>query len=86
MLSPAPLPAADQPQWGHRWTRSLVSDERGLPDSFDPATGRNIRWTAKRGADAPPQTLAPGPLSGHKKTADFYAADFRWWTLLDSNQ
>jgi len=36
------LPAADQPQWGHAWTRNMVSPEKGLPDSFDPKTGRNI--------------------------------------------
>lgn len=46
------LPAADQPQWGAAWNRNLVSDERGLPDSFDPATGRNIRWTARLGNES----------------------------------
>jgi outer membrane protein assembly factor BamB len=43
--------AADQPQWGQAWSRNLVSDERGLPDSFDPATGRNIKWIAKLGTE-----------------------------------
>lgn len=47
----APLRAADQPQWGQRWTRNLVSAERGLPESFDPAAGKNIRWTAKLGTE-----------------------------------
>ena len=28
--------SGDQPQWGQRWTRNLVSDEKGLPDDFDP--------------------------------------------------
>jgi outer membrane protein assembly factor BamB len=41
--------AGDQPQWGAAWTRNLVADERHLPDSFDPATGRNVRWTARLG-------------------------------------
>jgi outer membrane protein assembly factor BamB len=50
-LSCVALRADDQPQWGHRWTRSLVSLERGLPDSFDPATGKNILWTAKLGTE-----------------------------------
>src|SRR5215469_18574006 len=26
--------AADQPQWGQRFSRNMVSDEKGLPDSF----------------------------------------------------
>lgn len=41
--------AADQPQWGHAWTRNLVSDEKHLPADFDPATGRNIAWIAPLG-------------------------------------
>ena len=28
----------------------MVSKEKGLPDSFDPKTGRNIKWTAKLGS------------------------------------
>ena len=41
--------AADQPQWGQAWSRNMVSGERQLPDSFDPKTGRNIKWSAKLG-------------------------------------
>ncbi len=41
--------AADQPQWGEAWSRNMVSKERGLPDSFDPNTGRNIKWKAQLG-------------------------------------
>jgi outer membrane protein assembly factor BamB len=41
--------AADQPQWGQAWSRNMVSSERGLPDSFDPASGRNIKWVAQLG-------------------------------------
>ena len=44
-----PAPADDQPQWGQRFSRNMVSDETGLPDSFDPATGRNIKWIAPLG-------------------------------------
>jgi outer membrane protein assembly factor BamB len=44
--------AGDQPQWGQRWTRNLVSDERNLPESFDPATGRNVAWSAELGTEA----------------------------------
>jgi outer membrane protein assembly factor BamB len=44
--------ASDQPQWGQRYTRNMVSEERGLPNAFDPATGKNIKWTAKLGSEA----------------------------------
>ncbi len=27
----------------------MVSEERGLPDSFDPATGKNVKWVARLG-------------------------------------
>lgn len=30
----------------------MVSAEKGLPDSFDPKTGRNIRWTAQLGTQS----------------------------------
>ena len=43
------LNAADQPQWGQRYTRNMVSDETGLPDGFDPETGRNVKWSAVLG-------------------------------------
>ena len=43
--------AADQPQWGQAWSRNMVSAERGLPDSFDPQTGRNIKWSAPLGTE-----------------------------------
>src|SRR5258708_29958693 len=41
--------AADQPQWGQVWSRNMVSEEKNLPDSFDPKTGRNIKWSAQLG-------------------------------------
>jgi outer membrane protein assembly factor BamB len=41
--------AADQPQWGHRASRNLASDEKNLPDDFDPKSGRNIKWSAALG-------------------------------------
>jgi len=43
--------AADQPQWGERFTRNMVSAETGLPDNFDPATGVNIQWSAALGTE-----------------------------------
>lgn len=46
-----PALAADQPQWGQAWSRNMVSNERGLPDTFDPKTGQNIKWVAKLGTE-----------------------------------
>lgn len=42
----------DQPQWGRAWDRNLVSTERHLPDDFDVATGRNLRWTVGLGTES----------------------------------
>lgn len=47
-----PARGEDQPQWGQRFTRNMVSDEKGLPDSFDPATGKNIKWSVDLGSQA----------------------------------
>ncbi|MBE3069083.1 MAG: PQQ-binding-like beta-propeller repeat protein [Planctomycetes bacterium] len=44
-----PARAADQPQWGQAWSRNMVSDETGLPDTFDPAAGKNLKWDATIG-------------------------------------
>src|SRR5207237_2193550 len=43
--------AGDQPQWGQAWSRNMVSEERGLPDSFDPKTDKNIKWSAQLGSE-----------------------------------
>lgn len=43
--------AADQPQWGQRHTRNMVSTETGLPDRFDPASGQNVKWSAALGTE-----------------------------------
>jgi outer membrane protein assembly factor BamB len=43
--------AADRPQWGERYSRNMVSDERGLPDRFDVTTGLNVRWVAELGTE-----------------------------------
>jgi outer membrane protein assembly factor BamB len=48
-LSSSSLYAADQPQWGERYTRNMVSDEKGLPVAFNLATGEHILWTASLG-------------------------------------
>lgn len=44
-------PAADQPQWGERFSRNMISAETNLPDAFDPATGSNVLWTADLGTE-----------------------------------
>ncbi len=49
LLTPSLAVAADQPQWGERNSRNMVSRETGLPDRFDPATGQNVRWNAPLG-------------------------------------
>ena len=43
--------ADDQPQWGQKFTRNMVSGETSLPDDFDPATGKNIKWTVQLGSE-----------------------------------
>ncbi len=42
---------ADQPQWGQRYTRNMVSEEKGLADAFDSAKGLNVRWAIDLGTD-----------------------------------
>ncbi len=51
VLTPgAGVRAADQPQWGQRFSRNMVSGETGLPDRFDPETGENIKWSVALGS------------------------------------
>ncbi len=63
-VSTSQLSAADQPQWGQRYTRNLVSDEKGLPETFDPGRRDNqtgqielapqsgVRWVVALGNQA----------------------------------
>lgn len=51
-ISLCPALAADQPQWGQAWSRNMVSTEKNLPDSFDPKSGRNIKWAARLGTES----------------------------------
>jgi len=48
---PLPALADDQPQWGRRHSRNMVSGEKGLPDSFDPKSGANIKWSVRLGSE-----------------------------------
>lgn len=52
--------ADDQPQWGTAWTRNLVSNERGLPATFDPKSGLNIRWSARLGTETHSTPIVSG--------------------------
>jgi outer membrane protein assembly factor BamB len=55
-----PAHAADQPQWGQAWSRNMFSEEKGLPDSFDPETGRNIKWSADLGTESHSSPIVAG--------------------------
>jgi outer membrane protein assembly factor BamB len=44
--------AADQPQWGRAWSRNQVSEEKRLPDAFDPEKGLNVKWVAALGTQS----------------------------------
>jgi outer membrane protein assembly factor BamB len=41
--------AADQPQWGEKFTRNMVSQETHIATTFDIQTGKNIKWSASLG-------------------------------------
>lgn len=65
---------ADWPQWGGRPTRNMYSEEKGLPDRFEPgklksgteqidmATTKNVKWVAKLGS----QSYGNATVSGGK--------------------
>ncbi len=44
--------AADRPQWGQRFSRNMASEETGLPDTFDLASGKNVKWSASLGTES----------------------------------
>jgi outer membrane protein assembly factor BamB len=52
--------AADQPQWGERHTRNMVSAETGLVDRCDPASGQGVKWVVSLGS----QTWATPVVAG----------------------
>ncbi len=41
--------AGDQPQWGQLYSRNMISSETGLPSTFNPETGENIKWSVELG-------------------------------------
>ncbi|MBC7807568.1 MAG: pyrrolo-quinoline quinone, partial [Akkermansiaceae bacterium] len=66
--------AADWPFWGRDASRNMVSDEKGVPETFeagrykgtseeiDPATTKNVKWTVKLGS----QTYGNPTVAGGK--------------------
>ena len=62
ILAISTVPADDQPQWGQRYTRNMVSGETGLPETFDPDTGKNIKWVVPLGT----QTYSTPVVAGGK--------------------
>jgi len=51
---------ADQPQWGQWHSRNMVSAEKNLPESFDPATGKNVKWVANLGSETHASPIIAG--------------------------
>ena len=41
----------DSPQWGEKHSRNMVSDETGLPETFNIETGKNVKWSGLIGTD-----------------------------------
>ena len=35
--------STDSPQWGQKHSRNMISDEKGLPEQFNPGTDENIK-------------------------------------------
>ena len=60
LSSPPELRSADQPQWGQAWTRNMVSAERRLPDSFDPRSGKNVKWSVRIGTETHSTPIVAG--------------------------
>jgi outer membrane protein assembly factor BamB len=44
--------ASDQPQWGEKYSRNMVSSEKNLPASFDPVSGKNVKWKVPLGSQS----------------------------------
>ena len=60
LLLAAPLKAKDQAQWGQAWSRNMVSEEKGLPDTFDPKSGLNINWSVPLGTETHSTPMVAG--------------------------
>ena len=51
LIGTATSRAGDRAQWGARYSRNMVSAETDLPTSFDPDTGRNVKWSVPLGSE-----------------------------------
>ncbi len=60
LTQPSRAWSGDQPQWGERGSRNMVSRERRLPDAFDPKTGENIRWVIPLGTETHSTPIVSG--------------------------
>ena len=60
MLVAAGATAEDQPQWGRRYSRNMVSCEMNLPETFDPETGANVKWVARMGTETYASPIVAG--------------------------
>ena len=45
-----PLVSQDWPMWGGTPQRNMISPMKGLPDTWDVKTGKNIKWKAQIGS------------------------------------
>ena len=52
----------DRPQWGERFSRNMISPEKNLPATIDPADAQGVKWVAKLGT----QTWSTPVISGGK--------------------
>jgi hypothetical protein len=50
----------DRPQWGERFTRNMVSAERGLVEVVEPSSGKGVKWRVPMGT----QSYATAVVSG----------------------
>ncbi len=51
--TPAPSAGADWPMWGGTPLRNMVNTvEKNIPHEWDPASGKNIKWTAGLGSQS----------------------------------
>ena len=68
--------ADDQPQWGQRYTRNMVSEETNLPESFDPENGENLKWVVSLGTQSP-EGRTEGRQQGRIRLLEHETAEHR---------
>lgn len=58
IVAGAPCFAGEHWQWGERYSRNMITDEKGLPVHFDLESGENILWSVPLGGGAYGSPLA----------------------------